>query len=287
MTAELATGAVAVLDPRVAGDLRVKGASVVGPLLDEDERERLREDFARLVDPALIGAGWFTTGMVPDPVRRAEIFDRVGSVVAPRMRTVVDLGATDVMSGHFHVNPASGVGGLGPHQDVAIVDERRARSVNAWIPLMDSDLSNGTLHVVEGSHLLNNHDRSLAMPWAFEGLHDLFWELARPLEVPAGTLVVFDTATVHCSSGNDAGTTRLAVNCLMKPRSADLIHLVVDDRTPSGEVELYEVSTEHYVRGDLTARPDPGAGRLVGTRPISPAITDPDRIRAVCETAGR
>lgn len=276
---------VPVLDERIAHELRVKGAAVVGPLLDGEECERLHRDFAELVDPGLIGDGWFTTGMVPDPARRSLIFDRVGSVVTPRMREVVDVGGTDVIAGHFHVNPPSGVGGLGPHQDVAIVDERRARSVNAWMPLMDSDLSNGTLHVVEGSHLLGNDDRSLAMPWAFEGLHDLFWELARPLEVPAGTLVLFDTATVHCSGGNHSASTRLAVNCLMKPREAGLIHLVVDEQTPEGEVELFEVSIEHYVRGDLTTRPDAAAGHRSDTRPVRRAVTDPDRIRAVCAMA--
>jgi hypothetical protein len=270
-----------VLDERVAHDLRVRGAAVVGPLLDGGQLALLRRAFDELVDPASIGDGWFTTGMVTDPERRSAIFERVGSIVSPAISRVVQSGATDIMAGHFHVNPSSGVGGLGPHQDVAIVDERRARSLNAWIPLEDSDLTNGTLRVVDGSHRLGNHDRSLAMPWAFEGLHDLFWELARPLVVPAGTLVLFDTATVHCSGGNRSGATRLAVNALLTPRDVPLIHLVADDRTPAGQVEIYEVSIEHYVSGDLTDRPDTRGGPAL-TRQVSAAITDPEQIRAVC-----
>ncbi len=275
---------VDTLDPRVTAELRERGVSVVGRLLDGPSCAELAARFETMVGVATLGAHWFTSGMLPEAHQRAAVFDSVGSMLHPLLPQVVDTLTTEVLAGHYHVNPSSGVGGLGPHQDVAIVDERVARSVNGWIPLVDSDLDNGTLQVVEGSHRLGNHDRSLAMPWAFEGLHDLFWELATPLVVPAGTLVLFDTAVVHCSAGNTSGRPRLAVNCLMKPSTVPLLHLVVDERTAPGHVDAYDVPLEHYVTGDLTRRPE--RALPMTSRPIALPDTDPDSIRRICASAG-
>lgn len=269
-------------DPGLHAAVRDDGYAVVPGFLGRDRCDELTGDCERLLADVDVGTTWFTSGMIERTDLRREVFDTVGSALRPALEPLLVPGAVDVIAGHFHINPPRSTGGLGPHQDVAIVDESDHFSLNGWIPLSDVDLSNGTLQVVPRSHHLGNRDRSLAVPWAFEGLHDTFWALSEPLVVPAGSLVLFDTAMVHCSAANDSDVARVAVNCLLKPAAAPMIHLVADEQTVPGQVESYEVPVDFYIGGDLSARPDPGRSRHLGAHPIADCDPDPASIRRRC-----
>lgn len=270
-----------LIDRGLHEQIAQEGYAVTGPVLFPSRIDRLNEVFRTVADQVPADARWFTTGMLPSAGDRRRVYESVGSIVRPAVEHLLRPGAAEVICGHFHVNPpTSSIGGLGPHQDVAVVDEEHSYTINGWIPLSDSFEENGTLHVVPRSHLLGNRDRSLAVPWAYDGLHDLFWELAVPVRAPAGTLVLFDTATVHCSSPNLSATPRLAVNCLLRPTTESMIHLVVDSSTGPDTIAVFEVSTPHYLEGDLTCRPDGAVP--TAERAIRRPSTDPDHIRSVC-----
>lgn len=281
MTDQADDSPVLLLDGELEQQIRERGYGVVTSVIGTEECGRLTTTQRDLLGGADHGGSWWTSGMLEDPVLRRTIFDLVGSVIRTPLTTLTQ-SDTEIIAGHFHVNPAYGRAGIGPHQDVAIVDERTSYSLNGWIPLTDVTERTGTLRIVPRSHLLGNLDRSLTVPWAFHGLHDLFWDLAEPIELSAGSLVLFDTRAVHCSSANVGPTHRIAVNCILKASGAPMIHLISDDCTPSGHVDVYEVPVGYYVEGDLTTRPTDPRARHVACRPVVSGERDPTAIRQCC-----
>lgn len=270
-------------DPRLQHQIRQFGYGVVPDVLAPDVLGQLTALFDGTVASSA-GPTWFTSGMLADPAERSAIFGRIGALVLPHVVEHFVPGAT-VISGHFHVNPPGASGGLGPHQDVALVDESTGFTLNGWIPLVDSTMANGCLQVVPGSHRFGNRDRSLTMPWAYHGLHSTFWDFAVPIEVAAGTLVVFDTALVHGSRPNESATARAAVSLLALPLNVPMIHLVTDDATPQGWLDVYEVPLDFYLEGRLDRRPPLGIGRHVSSKHVHLPATESDEVRRMCAEA--
>ena len=270
-----------LIDDRAHEAVERQGYAVVGPVIDASAVAVLAQLHTALL-PRIDGRSserWYTTGAMQDPRSRREVYDAIGSVLRPALSAHVEPGV-EVLARNFHVNPANSIAGLGPHQDVALVDEAVSSTVNGWIPLQDVSSSNAPLQVVPGSHRFGNADRSLAVPWAYQGLHDLFWEHAVPLSVPAGHMVVFDTALVHCSGANTSGDDRVAANCILLPAEAKLRHLVAGDLP--GQVDVYEVTADFLVQEDLSSVPRPEHGVFLERRPVRDTDITPEGIRAKC-----
>lgn len=272
-----------VADERAHRSIERHGFAVLGRVLDDAAIVELRRRHARLADvlAPVVTDHWYTSGALRDPEARRLVYELVGEVVRPAVAAVTAPGVS-VLAGNFHVNPPGGTAGLGPHQDVALVRERVASTANGWIPLQDVTIADGPLHVVPGSHRFGNPDRSLAVPWAYEGLHDVFWRHARPLDVPAGHLVLFDTELVHCSTANTSREQRLAVNCLLVPDGAPLQHLVAPHDSP-GMVDVYRIDPAFLIGGDLSGPPGDEQGTWLERRSLDLPATDPDVIEAWCQ----
>lgn len=139
------------------------------------------------------------------------------------------------------------VGHLPLHQDPSFVDERVSRAATLWIAIDDADteLGNGPLHVVPGSHLLAEEFRGTNTSATF--LQDVgrIWPHTVPVPVRAGDAVVLDGRLVHGSPPNTSGRLRLAVCTPVAPVGQPLVHVVGigDDR-----VALYGVDDAYYRR---------------------------------------
>jgi phytanoyl-CoA hydroxylase len=107
------------------------------------------------------------------------------------------------------------VGGAVPaHQDATYLYTEPVSVIGLWFALDDADLENGCLEVLPGGHRLGlrkryrrSGDRATtevldARPWPLAG-----W---RPLEVEAGTLVVFHGLLPHRSRANRSSRSRCA-----------------------------------------------------------------------------
>ena len=107
-----------------------------------------------------------------------------------------------------------GIGGaVTPHQDATFLYTEPISVVGFWIALEDATLANGCLHVLPGTHdLKSRYIRKTgggtefitddATPWPEKG-----WV---PVEVPRGTLVLFNGRLPHRSEANRSTQTRQA-----------------------------------------------------------------------------
>jgi len=101
------------------------------------------------------------------------------------------------------------------HQDASFLITEPASVVGLWFALEDATLDNGCLWVAPGGHRGPLRERYVRHGDGFvtEKLDATPWpsgDATRPLEVPAGTLVVFDGHLPHASAPNRSPVSRMA-----------------------------------------------------------------------------
>lgn len=139
------------------------------------------------------------------------------------------------------------------HQDLSYTNERSARTTVLWLPLIDTTADNGALAVVAGSHRWTTGCRPSGIdPLPTDQHQDLFAAHGVQLEIPAGTAVAYDAATVHGSPSNTSSQVRVAVGIALVPSHEPLVHVHADDH---GGFSTFAVDTNYYTQQGLRHRP--------------------------------
>jgi hypothetical protein len=246
-----------VRDDAVARQLAVDGYARLGPFLTSDQIDRARHAFdvaaARLDRP--LGDQWYPTILWPEDDVRAFITSELEALIAPRLESVFDPEVLELMRLDYSVKPASPTSELGAHQDFSLIDETQGTSLYLWIPLVDADETNGTLHVVPRSHRFSNRIRSQHVPAYFDEVLPLVRESAVRLDCRAGELIVMVSGVIHFSPPNRSDALRLAAHGIVKPVDAPIVFFFADEQTPADKVECYEVDLPRYVHYIHHGRP--------------------------------
>lgn len=154
-----------------------------------------------------------------------------------------DLGAREVLGDRLsellpdHVPFLAGVTSKGGqegasvrfHHDWTYTDERRARVVFFWCPLVDVGPENGGLAVVPGSHRWLSGIRPSRTVEATEPLQAEIASMAVDLRLSAGQAIAFDPAVLHGSGPNPTPSPRPAFTIAVAPRDEALLHFHLDD----------------------------------------------------------
>jgi hypothetical protein len=273
-------------DVALQDQVRRDGFAVLDPVLDRGSIRDLLDlagDFLRRLGGP-VGDQFLTVGRIEDVVLRAETIAQAGAIVRPLLEPIYVAG-TQFLCSAFQIKPPSPGSALNPHQDSSLVDERRWPGIYAWIPLVDTDERNGGLYVVPGSHRFGNLQRTLNVPWQFAGLEDVFRPWCVPLTVPAGGVVLFDSATVHGSPPNHGDQIRIALNNFGRPAGAALMHYYQDDQTAPGMVESFEIEPSFLFSDDIMVRPGPQHRRL-GEEPHHRFACDAATLDELCRLGG-
>jgi ubiquinone/menaquinone biosynthesis C-methylase UbiE len=140
----------------------------------------------------------------------------------------------------FVVKSKNGNSILQAHQDWNLVDERNYRSYNVWIPLIDVNESNGTLFILESSHNKQLTWRGPQLPSPFIRIEQDIWKYLIPMNLKAGTALIYDHALLHGSSVNTSNVDRLGIVIGIMPdkvpmqlfgRNKDMIQSFACDET--------------------------------------------------------
>jgi hypothetical protein len=188
----------------------------------------------------------------------------------------------DLMGGVFVAKPPGPKTALNPHQDSSHVEEVTFCSLYAWTALDDTNELNGPVHVVPGSHLFGNHQRSLNIPWQFEPYTDVLWEYAEPVFMKAGEVLFFDSASIHCSPPNQTEALRLGVNFFVKPLASPFLHYYQEATNLRAPIEKFSVGINFYYEEDFMQRP-PAKYPLFGVEKYNDLFLDKGRVRSLCE----
>lgn len=269
-------------DPDLQDQVRRTGYAVGPPILDAEDCQALQaigdDLLGRLTEP------WenrfLASGRILDTDLRGGSTVAAGEIVAPRL-TPLFIEGTRIEAASFQMKPPSPTSELNPHQDSSLIDEATWPSVYAWIPLVDTDDTNGCMYVVPGSHRFGNCQRTLQVPWPFAGLEETLRAHGIPIHLPAGRVLFFDAAAVHFSPPNLSSSMRLAVNAFATSPDAPMVHFYRDETTTPGMVEVYEIDLAFLMGPGVMSRPN-SPYRLIEERPHVPLDIDAAQLDRMC-----
>lgn len=111
------------------------------------------------------------------------------------------------------------------HQDWNFVDEPIHQAVNFWCALSDTDIQNGCLWLMPGSHKLKTRirGRNIERP-SLKEENFIRKFLLKPIPLQKGQAILFNSATIHESRNNFSKTPRVAAAAMIIPKEANAIH---------------------------------------------------------------
>jgi hypothetical protein len=121
-------------------------------------------------------------------------------------------------------------------------------SVTVWCPLLDTDVANGTLELVVGSHKIVPHVEGPSVPGFFDKIRrEVIEKHLTPVPVRAGEAIIFDDSLVHWSARNTSREPRVAVQILCVPADAQPCFYFYDPAHPE-RFERIKVDTEFFLK---------------------------------------
>ena len=248
-------------DADVEQRVLTRGFEIV-PLLSPADLDRLREAYAR--HSSATSSGFHATMYDPSVADRRAVYESIRPLIAERTGELLR-GYRPCVANYLVKEAGDTDSAVRFHQDWSFVDERRWRSINVWVPLVDVDASNGCLEVVAGSQRVSTDCRAHADACRFDQLAPVLragYTTAVPLQ--AGDAILYDGALLHCSPHNQSGARRVAVGAVLVPLDAPVHHCY---RVAPGAVEVFAVEEDFFWRHTPGARPS--GVPLLGVEPAS------------------
>lgn len=136
------------------------------------------------------------------------------------------------------------------HQDWSIVDERKYRNYNLWVPLVDSTKENGPLYALKGSHHFPLNIRGGGIPHKYSQCFESAKEHMEAIEVMTGEALLFDVRLLHYSPPNHSQYPRTAIINNVIPSEAHVIQY--HGQKEGGEliVNEYDVPEDFFIHYD-------------------------------------
>lgn len=141
------------------------------------------------------------------------------------------------------------------HQDPSLLDETRHHSLSIWAPLVDTDVRNGCLHVVPGSHRFNREPRPSGGLSPYRALDPLFQRFLQPVPIRAGSALIHSQMLFHGSPPNRSSAPRVVAGGFCVPRDAQLYCYYRDPASPE-KLEVFEIDDLFYTRHKYGTRPE-------------------------------
>ena len=137
-----------------------------------------------------------------------------------------------------------GGGEIKAHQQPNLVDESKYRSLTIWVPLSETTVEMGTLHVVKYSHKIFDRVRPVNDCCRFEKVSEkTMKKYSIPLELKNGQAAIFDDRIIHWSPPNKSSRTRTAVQLEFIPRDTKpVMYYRINDK----EISKYIVDKNYF-----------------------------------------
>lgn len=218
-------------------------------LLDGDEVERLLAYYHNLPAEPLPDYGFHVSmdkasQSLKEGVMK-ELREVIGRKAASYFRDFQIFTASFVVKEH---NPK---GVVPPHQDWTFVDEEQFDSVTVWTTLVPTDMHNGCMGVINGSHRYFDYIRASPSPQCKTPISDHAFTLFPYMQlVPMvpGEALVFDNRTIHASPPNTSGQARIAAGIGITQAEAELYHYyLLPDEQPE-QLERYTVDPQFFAQ---------------------------------------
>ncbi len=168
------------------------------------------------------------------------------------------------------------------HQDPAYVDESQYTGMTLWVPLVDTDETNGALEVIDRSHLLNGWPRSTLPRFPYNNLTTLLLKkYFKRLDIKAGQAYLGSSKVFHWSPPNASDRERVAALAWMADEESTMRCYYQDFQNPGTTMEVFELDASHYIDKPLFSRPDESLFKKIGEVPYQFEQLDEEKIDAI------
>jgi hypothetical protein len=153
------------------------------------------------------------------------------------------------------------------HQDSTSIDERKYSNLSVWIPLQDTDLSNGCLNIIPYSHHMFSPFRGISFAQPFEKIEGTLRRYLQPLILKAGDILLFDNRLVHNSAVNKSGKDRIVVMAGIYPKHIPIVTCYKDETSPCSLIEMIQQDDDFlitYPNFLVGCRCRPETGKSIG-----------------------
>lgn len=224
---------------------------VVFPLLNESEINDLKLYYESLHLKDEHGLGFHVSMDNPDKNLCRTIREKIWNVALPELNKHLKNFKPFVAS--FVVKEPNPKGVVPAHQDWSFVDkeEEGYSSITCWIALVDTNLDNGQMGVIRGSHKFMQNHRPSPSPQTPVPLSEHMFSIfpyLHTIDMKAGEVLMFDNRTIHASPPNTSEQIRLAAGVGITQSDARLVHYYMK---PDGTLKTmlrYYVDEEFYLK---------------------------------------
>ena len=219
---------------------------LVTPLLSADQLKRLKSIYDKHHNLKSERGGMFYSLYSSDFAYRQKVHNEIQQVLKPTLDQ--HLQNYKVVVNTFVVKASGPQSEFYVHQDTTALDEDKYTAISWWIPLQDTDLSNGALCIVEKTHWFFSPLRSVSFPFAFHKIIDTIRSYLKPLIMRKGEVLIFDPRIVHNSLPNLSGKDRVVIVCGIFPEEAEFITCWKDPTYENSPIEHFRHSDDYTLR---------------------------------------
>ncbi|HND45875.1 MAG TPA: phytanoyl-CoA dioxygenase family protein, partial [Chitinophagales bacterium] len=202
-------------------------------ILDNDLAEKIKSIyFANFDDKTTT---FYSTSFYPDFELKQKVNQEILNIIQP----VLDKNFADykILGSSFLRKLPNQNNPLPLHQDWTVTDEKKYGSYTIWIPLQDTNQTNGAIRVIDRSHQIDDSMRAPSLPVSFEKERPAFDKYLKTLTLKTGEAFIFNQKLMHASWPNQSNEERLALTIGLVPKEANLFMLYFDKN--KGEIQQY------------------------------------------------
>ena len=232
-----------------------KEGYVVLPLLEQSDIDELKEFHQSLNIVDERGFGFHVSMDNVDKEVSVKVREKIWSVALPKLDNVLENYKPFVSS--FVMKDPNPKGVVPAHQDWSFVDNEQDGycSITCWIALVDTNLENGAMGVIKGSHnIIDTYKRASPSPQTPIPLGDHMFTIfpyLKTLDMKAGEVLMFDNKTFHASPPNTTEEVRLAAGVGVTQKDAELVHYFLNPNNPNKDTVLkYKIDPDFFLKYD-------------------------------------
>jgi ectoine hydroxylase-related dioxygenase (phytanoyl-CoA dioxygenase family) len=224
---------------------------IVYPLLNEAEVSDLKSFYESLQIKDEMGFGFHVSMDQKDKDISKRVREKVWGVVLPKLSEHLKDFKPFVAS--YVVKDPNPKGVVPAHQDWSFVDKEEDGycSITCWAALVDTNIDNGAMGVIRGSHKMMGNNRPSPSPQTPVPLSDHMFSIfpyLKTLDMKAGEVLMFDNRTFHASPPNTSNEIRLAAGVGVTQNDAQLVHYSLKPDGKNSTVIKYKVDEDFYLK---------------------------------------
>ena len=219
-------------------------------VLNNEEVQLLLDYYKTLQLKDEAGFGFHISMDVKDKSLVPKILEKIYEVALPKVSAHFENAKPFV--GSFVIKEPNPMGVVPVHQDWSFVeDEDQHCSVTCWVPLVDTNLDNGALGVVRGSHNFFRNYRPSPSPQVPSPISEHMFTIfpyLKLIEMKAGEALIFDNRTFHGSPPNASDSARIAFGIGFTQSDAQLCHFNLKPDGNKNKILKYKIDSSFFYK---------------------------------------